>query len=1788
MSLRNIYTTFSLDKSFKICPFSSGMTSLTLLNENTFDDVYATTVHTDNIEVNDASEISVNDVMNFTVLPTLQGTGIQQYIRESLTVTGALSYSTNQGLLRGITIDNYNRDVILSLSGTTVLSADLTSGTGQSLVLYMNYSQTVGSNKALAITPTNTSQTILSTSIPGNTTSLIATFEILQATLNQTFIPSGIFDINLFTAESNANDGLEVYAELYTVSSLGVETLFSTTDQIEVVEEYPSFSETTLSAVNVEQEALEIGGAFRMKIYGVNGRGSAHTLYTYYEGTGAGYSHLHTPFNVALAGGYWSENGTTVYLTNTGNNVAIGKLSATQRLEVSGNILTNDIYGVNASFTTGVYNNLSGLSISGTNIKCDTATFTNGNIFSLTSSNLNASNLYVNGDSTFNGDIFIGTANPGIVLSGTNLSERVVLAQATSTNDWVNGTVSGDGVINVDTNRALFLQNGSTTNAVVIRNNRLGINRPSPSALLDVNGSASFNGGIDVAGIVNVRTSNPALILSGTNLTTRVLVGQASDVNAYVDGTTAGDAVFSSDATKGIFIQNGHATNALVITSNRIGLNTRNPLSLLDVNGTLNVAGLATFTNAGFTSITGTNGRIINMSGTNIEYTTATFNDMRVGSATFTNISGLNATFTNLNLNVLSISNLSLLGLSANTIDASFIYATFVQSFTFNGYNLTITGRDFGDIGGEVQGRFHAGFIPDGNYVAMAGTRASFLPGTDGTSTISFYSKNGIPTSSSFFSTRLTSQGGDPVAGIADGRFTIRSGSLQFQNNAGIRMLTMTGGFSTSFNTNLNISGALSLSGPLVVSSNATFLSGLSVSGALSVSGPLTVSSNASFLSNITANNYRAKHWTGSTSTAGTPLFYRLATFGTTSDTNNAGGVRIHGQIGGWLAGTVGVIDLEVSTRNQVMIGGTFYSINATALSSVTSFIEFVLYIETNNTYTLYMVVNSQFSIYDFMVSCNTSGVATSPVLFDPTTTAVVPTGSVSVSNILTNRIKQYNLDGALSISGNMSIGGQYSRLGVTLNASAPMAYSITFNRFSMSQVDDVGTDGYLSSAQYDALATSAIIWTEDGPNKNIYPQSNDRNLLLYNTDVSGSPAVRDTGVNWRRTTLSGDLNHFLRIRTGGVKDGYLIHQTQNSAPFQLCAGSVQPALLLGGTFNDLIEANTAFHIKTFQNGTPNRMKLEMSGVAGSSNYSEIELQDPSNDISFRTAGNSENLLIRDNTRGINRIQITPTTLSHAGTTATLVSSGNTRVDIGNAGTVAFVDFNVGVSPPNDFDCRIAVNLGTTGTAGASSIDLWSGAILLVQPTVDSGSRTRITNTGAIGVQCSPSTALTVSGNIRLNNTAGALQFTDGNVEILRANNGLEFQTNNTTRITITQAGNVSIGTTFTSLAPLVVGSNDSNGTDVLSIFQENGANVTTKFAGIAFHHRNTSGNTFKTGAIRVLPNNDTISQSRLAIQNYQNSTLFDAIQIDGGSITMNSRVSNANFGALNISGAKITLNRSSTNAWSTSNIYINGETNNNEFGFRIHPNSDGNLYLDFRGTGKINWRGDNTTAGTTRGFFDFGNGYFNWGTTALQILNDGQLSVPNMSGSSTDTLVRRNPTNSILTIDTCDRRIKKNFRTFPDEYWLNKIMDLKPQMFDLHPRVDNGKQNVMGFIAQDLQEFDKNLVGSVEYMINKCDYCKQHCLNHPDGECEHPERCECLELRDVLTVNQLGLLPYITGAIQGLIRENNRLREELVKERIQYKTMETKQNNRIGKLEQTLSTLINKLEVQGIKTQIK
>lgn len=1474
------------------------MSSLNLLNGTELDDAFISNLYVDNIQVNDQSIISINSDVNFNNNIEISGINLDQHIKNQITATGALTYNNLSGEIHGITIDNYNRSVALSLTGTTVLSADLVSGTGQALVLYMNYSQTVGSNKALSITPTNTSQTILSTSIPGNTTQLLSTFEILQSTLNQTFVPSGIFDINVFTAEDSANDGLLLYADVIIYNG-STETIIATTDQIEITSAYPAVSETTISAVNTTQRAFTTGYSLRIKLYGINNRGSTHTLYTYYEGSGATYSHLHTPFNSTLIANYTALSPLSI---NSSNVISISEASGT----------------------------------------------TNGY---LSSSNFNFFNSKQNQ---------LGATTP-LQLSGTTLS----ILQASSTQ----------------------------------------------SGFLSSTDWSTFNS-----------TSS--------------------------QWTTSGADIYRAS------------------------------------------------------------GNII------------------MGGTTGTE-------------------------------------------------RLTVYGNE--DVGDVV----------NGNYLRLSGTNPNVAPFISNT-LISFFSKGVPPISNAYVDARIFSSGGSNTA-THQGTLVSRAKQIEFRDDTGGTKLTT------------NITGTTMFGSPNTVS--------LSVGPTIAIAGALTGTSSATFTGNLEANNYKAEHWTGNTTNvpAGS-TYFKLATLPTTTDTGNGGAVRIQGTIGGWNRDRIGTIDVHIISRGGIAIGGSLFTGQVSALSNITTYADIIIYQETSNTFTIYLHSKGSYASYDFIVSC-TSGINNMAV-FGPST-AITPTGSINTASVL----------GAIpytGIGGNFDIDGQYSINGNVFNALAPLSYSTANNRISIPNVDTSGTDGYISSAQYLALATAAQYWSIDNPNKNLLPTGNAYNVFVYNTDISGSPSPSDCGFQWRRTTLSGALNHYLKMRLGGAKDGYLIHSGDSSVPIQLFSGSQQPALLIGGSTTDTIDANTCVQIKQSQTATPTLLKIENGGASNVNSISRIWLKDATASYSIQSGGNQNELDIVNTATSTQLMTIAPTTMTHFGTKAFVASNSNRSIEcFADTSNNAGIDFHSRDASVQDFDGRILCSGGST-TSGQGTMN-YLGASHNFNTTVNITGQMNCTNTASVINQLSL-TRNSVDGNSAVFNFYKTRNSaTTNNNDYLGGISAYGKNTSNAdSRATYwdaqqsaaagtTVSGRMMFGvrnlagteeeimrlengkamfrTTNTALdGNFIAQKSSSGGTHALSLYNDNTTSTLSKYTGFNTYNRQVSTD-YETGSFKVYPTDNGINNAKINLDLRLNSSIQTFMELNslGQSLLYGSNSSTARYEMARWFGGTTILNYAG-GGWATSSVYINGNTSAGENGMRFHPNSNGNMYLDYKGTGSTFWRGDNSAGATQRGEMRWSDGTFRWGnTTPLTMLNDGQFSISNISGSATDPLIRRNPTNGILTVDTSDRRIKKNFRLQSNDFWKKKLLQLKPQMFDLHPMVNNGKKDVIGFIAQDLEAFDPNLVAKVPYMINKCEHCQTHCVNDKDGKCECPDKCECLEIHNALTVNQIGLLPYLAGALKAIIEENEQLKTDLVKERTQYKLEKDKLNKKIEKQEIKINNIITALNNKGI-----
>jgi hypothetical protein len=556
------------------------MTSLTLINENQYDDVYATNIHTDNIFSDQTGSIIIQD-------PVFIGNStLEQHIRNQITTTGALTYNASTGRIQGIVLDNYNRDITLSLTGDYILSGNLSSGTSQSLILYFNYSD---GNK-LGIQP-NTSPLITRTiNLSSLQTQLVDTFSITKAELNQDFIWAGVVDMNVFVSSSVLNETAlfceAIYFDGFT------ETILVTTDILDIPAVFPAVGQLDPSAVIQTTQPMAVGSEYRIKIYVRNLSTSPRNAYVYYQDTF--YSHTHTTFNLAsfLANYYTKtetdtllntkQNGLTfnsplVYTAGTGelglssgatskwfqvgndiaNINATGNVEVLNTMDVLGKFTT--FGGIHAEFGSTVGMNTppptSGdiLDVNGTSLFRNTVKISSGGA-SITGNTLMNGGLHITGGTSMNGSLYVrdsvaigltGTVNalhvqssnaPTAFAIGTTNTSFTQIGVAFANGQFSNGARAGDTTIRTTGGTAIHIQNGFTISALTVSGNLVGIGTKNPTAGLTVSGNVDISGAVSISGLLTV--TGGLILTGGATLNHGIsIVGGASITgNTFITG----------------------------------------------------------------------------------------------------------------------------------------------------------------------------------------------------------------------------------------------------------------------------------------------------------------------------------------------------------------------------------------------------------------------------------------------------------------------------------------------------------------------------------------------------------------------------------------------------------------------------------------------------------------------------------------------------------------------------------------------------------------------------------------------------------------------------------------------------------------------------------------------------------------------------------------------------------------------------------------------------------------------------------------------------------------------------------------------------------------------------------------------------------------------------------------------------------------------------------------------------------------------------------------------------
>ena len=172
---------------------------------------------------------------------------------------------------------------------TVVTTPGNTTGT----VVYLNYSVTASPYKALESVTTTAATTNLPTTVPGNTSNVpVAQFQTDFSL--PTFIPAGIWDLNLFAYANDINH-VFVYASLYSRNGGGAETLIVRSVNEPII---TTVQDQYVITLTVPYTPILANTTLVLKLFANNTRNQTDTLNTLYEG--ASYTHMHTTFGTII------------------------------------------------------------------------------------------------------------------------------------------------------------------------------------------------------------------------------------------------------------------------------------------------------------------------------------------------------------------------------------------------------------------------------------------------------------------------------------------------------------------------------------------------------------------------------------------------------------------------------------------------------------------------------------------------------------------------------------------------------------------------------------------------------------------------------------------------------------------------------------------------------------------------------------------------------------------------------------------------------------------------------------------------------------------------------------------------------------------------------------------------------------------------------------------------------------------------------------------------------------------------------------------------------------------------------------------------------------------------------------------------------------------------------------------------------------------------------------------------------------------------------------------------
>jgi len=233
--------------------------------------------------------------------------GLDAKLASTVTGLGSANYVSTASL--NSTTAFFQNEIEYGLS--TLSTAIQISPGYNAQTLYLNQSADVAPYKQLGVEEiiTNTLYSTI-TSVPGNTTgNLLCAFQT-DFTL-PTFIPTGIWDLNLF-ANAGAANAISIYYSLFFRANSGSESLLfqSATVPIENIGilQYKN-------SLPVTYTSIPNGSTLVLKVFGSNQTAPSVLITTYFQDSY--YSHVHTTFNsVSYSGGSGISSLSTVVASN--------------------------------------------------------------------------------------------------------------------------------------------------------------------------------------------------------------------------------------------------------------------------------------------------------------------------------------------------------------------------------------------------------------------------------------------------------------------------------------------------------------------------------------------------------------------------------------------------------------------------------------------------------------------------------------------------------------------------------------------------------------------------------------------------------------------------------------------------------------------------------------------------------------------------------------------------------------------------------------------------------------------------------------------------------------------------------------------------------------------------------------------------------------------------------------------------------------------------------------------------------------------------------------------------------------------------------------------------------------------------------------------------------------------------------------------------------------------------------------------------------------------------------